>query len=84
MTYPIADDIQNEELAKTFYNKIIKSPENATRLIVKYLGETLFPFAGGMVVYNCNEYDLLVETDNSIKNYNIIIRQDKMENMIGK
>ncbi len=83
MTYLIKDDIQNEQLAKEFYEKVIKSQEVPTRLIIKYIGERAFPLDGGMVIYRCNEYDLLVETNNTIKSYNIIIRQDKMENMIN-
>lgn len=83
-TYNINESVQNDKLAEAIYKNVVKSNETATHLTLKNNGVVSDNLEGGMVLYNCNKYELIAQTAKSVKSYEVLVKaQDSIEDMIS-
>lgn len=83
-TYNVIESVQNDKLAEAIYKNVVKSNETATHLTLKNNGVVSDNLEGGMVLYNCNKYELIAQTAKSVKSYEVLVKaQDSIEDMIS-
>lgn len=83
-TYNINESVQNDKLAEAIYKNVVKSNETATHLTLKNNGEIYFALGGSTKVSLCNQYELVAQTNSSVKSYDLVIKQqDSIEDMIS-
>ena len=83
-TYNVNESVQNDKLAEAIYKNVVKSNETATHLTLKNNGEIYFALGGSTKVSLCNQYELVAQTNSSVKSYDLVIKQqDSIEDMIS-
>lgn len=83
-TYNVIESVQNDKLAEAIYKNVVKSNETATHLTLKNNGEIYFALGGSTKVSLCNQYELVAQTNSSVKSYDLVIKQqDSIEDMIS-
>ncbi len=80
-TYNSAENVQNDELAEAILKNIVKSNENIVHFILKSTGKQEDVIDD--VIYPFSKYDLIAQTDKTVKVYQVTIRtQDDIQDMI--
>ena len=81
-TYDAVESVQNDALAEAIFKNVIKSNENIVHLTLKNMGSN--EEVVDDVIYPFNKYELIAQTDKSVKSYNISIKsQDNVSDMIA-
>ncbi len=81
-TYDAVESVQNDALAEAIFKNVIKSNENIVHLTLKNMGSN--EEVVDDVIYPFNKYELIAQTDKSVKSYNISIKsQDNVNDMIA-
>ena len=81
-TYDAVESVQNDALAEAIFENVIKSNENIVHLTLKNMGSN--EEVVDDVIYPFNKYELIAQTDKSVKSYNISIKaQDNVNDMIA-
>ena len=81
-TYDAVESVQNDALAEAIFKNVIKSNENIVHLTLKNMGSN--EEVVDDVIYPFNKYELIAQTDKSVKSYNISIKsQDNINDMIA-
>lgn len=81
-TYNAVESVQNDALAEAIFKNVVKSNENIVHLTLKNMGSN--EEVVDDIIYPFNKYELIAQTDKSVKSYEVSIKaQDNVNDMIA-